>query len=146
MSNEQIGIGVKFYRWDMDPTTPAFIEMCNITGLGGPSYARDVLETTDLCTEGGFRTFVGGLRDAGELTVSMNFNKDNFNLMMEDFLIDTPNKYGISIPLPNEMAFEFEGLVQGPPIEIPRDDIITMEVTIKISGKPTIGDAWPIIP
>lgn len=146
MADEQQGMGVHFYRYDKDADpSPDFEQLCNITQISGPSYTRDTLETTDLCSTDGFRTFIGGLRDAGEVTLSFNYSKEIWDKLYEDYLDDENNDYGIHIPAPNEMGIEFNGVLTGPPLEIPRDDLITVEVTIKVSGKPTIGSTWPVV-
>jgi len=144
MAQEIHGLGTLFKRWNSALSIPAWEDVCNVTAISGPGYSKDTLETTDLCSTDGYRTYIGGLRDAGEITLSMNYGTDVWALMYADFDAINPGNY--AIVLPDGVVFEFVGLVTACPIEIPMDEKLTSEVTIKISGKPTIDSSLNPIP
>ncbi|OQY11126.1 MAG: hypothetical protein B6I31_05500 [Desulfobacteraceae bacterium 4572_19] len=135
------GVGTKFRRWDANATSSggAWEEIGEITGIDGPGKSRDTVETTTLSVEDGYRTFIGALRDGGEVALSMNFTAATYAIMNEDFESDTPGNYEIVLPDEEETSFEFVGLVTNLPLAIPLDDKITCDTTIKISGKPVIN-------
>ncbi len=125
------GAGTIFKRWN---TAEAIWEtIANITNIIGPSITKNMLDTTALDTIGGYRTFISGLRDAGEVTMSMNFTRDGFDKMFIDFVTDWPCKYEIILPDEDITSISFNGLVTTIPLTIP-SEIVTMEITIKISG------------
>ncbi len=125
------GIGTAFKRWN----TAAVVweAIANITNINGPTAKRDTFDTTTLDTEGGYRTFISGLRDAGEITMSMNFTRDGFDKIFLDFISDEPCKYEIILSDDDITSVYFNGLVTGMPIKIP-EGVVSIETTIKISG------------
>ncbi len=125
------GVGTIFQRWN--ESTNKWEAVANITNISGPSATRNTLDTTTLDTEGGYRTFITGFRDAGEITMSMNFTRTAYDIMFGDFESDDPHNYEIILPDEENTSIEFEGFVTGVPLTIP-EGVATMEVTIKISG------------
>lgn len=130
------GVGTYFQKWDASKTD--WVTIAEITNVGGPSATRGTHDTTTLDTEGGYRTFIAGFRDAGEITLSMNFTRTGFDLMLADFESDEPQNYEIVLPDEDITTIEFEGLVTGLPLTIP-EGVVTVEVTIKISGPISIN-------
>ena len=53
--------------------------IANLTSIDGVSISADTIESTNLSTEGGYRTFVNGLKDAGEVSISGHFGYDDHN-------------------------------------------------------------------
>jgi predicted secreted protein len=100
---------------------------------------RDTIDVTSLDSTGGYREFITGFRDAGTLTLTMNFTRSTFNTMKEDFESDTAKNYEIVLPDDENTTLEFEGLVTELPLEISPDDKITASVTIKITGQVTVN-------
>lgn len=125
------GIGTVFER--KNPTTNQWEAISNINSISGPGASRETVDVTTLDSTGGYREFIGSLRDAGDMTLSMNFKRDTYLLMKEDFESDEIRDYRII--LPEGTMFTFKGLVTEIPVEIPLDDKVTADVTIKISGK-----------
>lgn len=111
------------------------VAIAEINSIGGPSMSRETIDVTVLAVVDGYRKFIGGLRDAGNLTLNMNFTRAGYLAMKADFESDDPQTYGMTLPDEDETAFTFEGLVTELPVNIPVGDKIAMDVTIKISGK-----------
>jgi predicted secreted protein len=130
------GQGTKFRRWNS--TTGAWADIGEITGISGPSMSRNTIDSTVLNTTGGYRTFIGALRDPGSITLNMNFTRSTYEIMKDDFEDDTAQNYEIVLPDDENTSFEFEGLVTELPLNVPTDDKITADVTIKISGQVTL--------
>lgn len=130
------GQGTKFRRWNS--TGGIWEDIGEITGISGPSMSRNTIDTTVLATTGGYRTFIGALRDPGTITLNMNFTRATYEQMKEDFEDDSSQNYEIILPDDENTSFEFEGLVTELPLNVPTDDKITADVTIKISGQVTL--------
>jgi len=128
------GVGTRFERWDATLTTPAYVPLAEINSIEGPGMTRETIDTTALDTEGGYRTFITGFRDAGTITLNMNFTNATYSIIKGDFESNTPVKYQIIFPDEGNTTFQFEGLVTECPVSIPMDDKISVSVTIKISG------------
>lgn len=135
MSNAISGVGTQFRRWNGS----AWVQLAEINSITGPSKTRDTIDVTSLDSTGGYREFITGFRDAGTVQLTMNFSRESFELMNDDFEDDTAQNYEIVLPDAETTSFEFEGLVTEVPLEIPMDDKITMTVTIKITGQVTVN-------
>lgn len=126
------GVGTKFYRWVPSGSSGAWAALAEVNSITGPGMSRDTIDTTSLDTTGGYRTFITGFRNAGTLTLAMNFTRTGYLALQADFEADTAGSYRII--LPDDTVVEFDGLVTEIPLSIPTDDKITVDCTIQISG------------
>jgi predicted secreted protein len=134
-SNAISGVGTTFKRWD--DSTGVWQRLAEINSISGPSMTRDFIDVTSLDSTGGFREFIAGFRDGGTVSLTMNFTRDTYDIVFADFEDDDPHYYEILLPDDDNTSFEFCGYVTELPLEIPTDDKITANVTIKVSGKVT---------
>jgi len=136
-SNAVSGVGTEFRRWNT--TLSAWEQLAEISSITGPTMTRDFIDVTSLDSTGGYREFITGFRDAGTISLAMNFTRDTYDAFKADFESPTANYYEIVLSDVENTTLEFEGLVTEVPITIPTDDKITADVTIKISGQVTIN-------
>jgi len=136
MGDPVAGVGAQFRRWD---GAGAWASLSDVKNIEGPTMARDFIDTTALDTDGGYRTFIAGFRDAGEVTLTINFTRAVWELLKTDYESDTLQNYEIVLPDSDNTSLEFEGLVTGLPLTIPPDDVVTSVVVIKISGQVTLN-------
>jgi predicted secreted protein len=134
-SNAVAGVGTHFRRWDGGN----WDNIAEINSITGPSMSRDTIDVTSLDSTGGYREFITGFRNAGTVTLAMNFTRSTYNTMKTDFESDTLQNYEIYLPDLEGTSLEFEGLVTELPLNIPADDKITADVTIQISGQVIIN-------
>lgn len=125
-----LGKGTLFNRWDGSQ----WVLIANIVGIDGPSASRETVDTTTLNSTGGYREFIGSLRDAGEISLNMNFDKDTFAIMQADLDSDDSQEYQIVLPDSVNTTIEFTGLITANPVSIQVDDKISSDVTIKLTG------------
>jgi len=130
------GMGTQFRRWNS--ATGLWEKIALITKIVGPDSKRDTQDATALDTVGGYRTFIGGLRDGGNVKLSMQFSRDTYEVMRADFEDDDLKNYEIALPDNDQTSMEFMGLVTELPLSVD-EKIITADVTIKISGPVTIN-------
>ncbi len=133
-SNAVSGIGTRFSRFDES----AWVDIAEVFSISGPGMSREVIDVTSFDSTGGYREKIASLRDAGQISLSMNFTRDGYELFKTDFESDTQQVYQIELPDLENTTFEFTGLVMELPLTIPLDDKVTMDVTIEISGQVTI--------
>lgn len=136
MSDAISGVGTVLRRWD---GVSAWGNLAEVNSIKGPGMTRDTIDVTSLDSTGGYREFIGGFRDGGTLTFSMNFTRANYDLMKADFESDDMGHYELVLPDGDQTSIEFEGVVTECPLTIPMDDKVTIDVTIKISGEPTVN-------
>lgn len=135
MSNAISGVGTLFRRWNGS----SWNNLAEVNSITGPGKSRDTIDVTSLSSTGGYREFIAGFRKGGTVVLKMNFTRYNYDLLNDDFEDDDMHNYGIILPDSEETAIEFEGLVTELPLTIPTDDKITVDVTIQISGQPTVN-------
>lgn len=130
-------VGAQFKRSNM-AGTPTFTAIAEINDINGPNLSRDTLETTSLDTTGGYRTFIGGFRDGGEIQLEMNFTLDGYDDLKLDFEDDDPRDYQIVLPDTGATTLGFSALVTALGMKLSTTDKITASVTLKISGEVTL--------
>ena len=96
---------------------------------------------------GGFREYTTGLKDAGQVTMEMNFTEDSYKLMNGIYLVD--GAAGIrswALTLNNKVRQDstrflmwFRASVLSLPLNIPIADKITATATLRLTGQPLIG-------
>lgn len=137
MSNAFSGVGTKFYRATVD-VHDAYKAIAEITSISGPGMSRETIDVTNLDSTGGYREFIASFRDAGEVTLNMNFTHTGYVLLKGDFESNDLRYYKIVFPNTTQTIFSFSGLVTQIPVDIPLDDKVTATCTIKISGSVTV--------
>lgn len=132
--------GTQFLR---DTTgSGSFAVIANVSDLSGPSRAREAIEVTAHDSPDQYREFVKGLKDGGEVTITINYDPGNATHadLDADFEEDDLRDYQV-IVLPGEAdehTWQFSGLITSIGDEFPVDDRMEREVTFKVSGKPTL--------
>lgn len=128
------GKGTIFNRW----SGSAWVPIANINSISGPSASRETVDITTLDSAEGYREFIGSLRDGGVVSLQMNFVQATYEQMKNDFESDTRQQYQIVLPDATNTSLSFYGLVTELPLDIPLDDKITCDVSIKVSGQTTL--------
>lgn len=137
MSDAISGVGTLFKRSDMT-SSPTFNAIAEINSISGPDKTRETIDVTSLDSTGGYREFIASFRDAGQVVLEMNFTRDGYLDMNDDFEIDTLVDYQIVLPDTGSTTLDFSGLVTDIGLAVPLDDKVTAPVTIKISGQVTL--------
>ena len=135
MSDAISGVGTIIQKWSI--SSSAWSAIAEVTNISGPGMTRDLIEVTSLSSTGGYREFIAGFRDGGTVVLSMNYTRAGLDEFLADFESNVIQNY--EIVLPDGTSLEFEGFVQEFPLTIPTDSQITMETTIKVSGKVTVN-------
>lgn len=133
MSNPFSGVGTVFGR--ASTQAGPFTAIAQINNIGGPDKTRNTIDTTSLDTADGYKTFIAGFRDAGQVTLAMNFTRAGYELLNDDFESDVAVWYQIALPDTENTKLTFLGLVTNLGSSIPAEDKVTASATIKISGK-----------
>lgn len=135
MSNAISGVGTIIQKWSIGSSI--WTTIAEVTNVSGPGFTRDLIEVTSFDSSDGWREFIAGFRDGGNVVLSMNYTRAGLDEFLADFESDVVQNY--EIVLPDGTSIEFEGFVQEFPLTIPTDAQITMETTIKVTGAPTVN-------
>lgn len=138
MSDAIAGVGTLFKVSDM-ASTPVFATVAEVNNIEGPSISRDTIDVTSLDSTGGYREFIGGFRDGGEVTLAMNFTRDGYVTFKDAIESSTNIDYQIVLPDAGATTFDFSALATLVGVSIPTDDKVTQNVTLKISGQVTLS-------
>ncbi|MCK9281385.1 MAG: phage tail tube protein [Melioribacteraceae bacterium] len=138
-SNAFSGVGTVFNRATADTSNPTFAAIAEINSISGPNLSRDTIDVTSLDSTGGYREFIPGFRDGGEISLDMNFTHDGFADLKADFEMEGVWDYQIVFANTDVTTFDFAGIITAIGIAVPMDDKVTASVTIKISGPVTVS-------
>jgi len=107
-----------------------------VTSLSPPAIEYGDINTTHYGLSDDFRTFEAGLADPGECVVGVEYDDTEFAALYD---IAGESKDWV-ITFPDGSSITFSGYIKGMPLEVPDaddDEIMRLEFTIKVSGKPT---------
>jgi predicted secreted protein len=118
--------------------------IAELTSIAGLELSADTIEVTAMDSPNGYRQFVQGLRDAGEVSISGNFNATAHQPLLTDFDAGTSASYTIEFPDRLTTAgtkWTFTAIVTGYSTGAELEDLVSFEATLKVSGKPTLTAA-----
>lgn len=116
--------------------------IAELTEIGGVDMSADTIDSTTLDNADGYRTFIQGLKDAGEVSLSGYFNPNDTNgqkAVYDLFNSGVLTAFSIIFPAIMGAEWDFNGIVTGFKTGANTEDGIPFEATIKISGKPSLG-------
>jgi len=148
-SDARTGFGAFLQKGD-GQSSENFITMLGVTSMAGPSITRDTHDVTAMTSPGGWREFIGGLKDGGEVTFDANWlprdvtqsqDEGGFMAEFDKDSCESRGNWRILVPAcpgEDEVILTFAGIVTGQNIQIPMDDKMSFSGTIKVSGRPTL--------
>ena len=112
-----------------------------LTSIGGLELSSDTIDVTTLDSSGGYREFINGFKDAGEITVEGFFlgAKDaGQQALYTLFESGASEEFEIVFPAEAGASWELTGIVTGYSTSADLEDPLAFSGTIKVSGKPTL--------
>lgn len=103
----------------------------------GPDETYDVIDVTTHSSVGGYREFITGLADGGELTCTINWHDDEATHAALQDALTSRELTSFQLFWPNYDTLnlaDFDGYVTGLTRSSPTDAQITRDLTIKITG------------
>lgn len=127
-----------------DGATPveSFATIANVMTIGGPEYTKDMLEVTSHDSPGGWKEFVGSLKDGGTLSLDINFDPANTThvALLQSLLDESqPTNWQLVFPDPAHTTWTIPAMVQKFGTSAPHDGKLGASVDLKIAGQPTLG-------
>lgn len=108
------------------------------------TQTRDSIDFSTMESTDKFREFISGMADAGELTLTVNYDGSDSgvaNSLNADFQGGTTSQWTVTFP--DTSTWVCNGFITNLGHAIPFDDKITQDVTIKLTGKPVFTDVAP---
>lgn len=115
--------------------------IAELTSISGLSLSADTIDVTSLDSDGGYREFIGGFKDGGELSISGFFNPGDLGqaAIYAAFESGDTIAYSIIFPAALGATWDFNGVVTAFTTGADLEDAVSFEGTIKVSGQPTLG-------
>lgn len=114
--------------------------IAELTEIGGMDIAQDTIEVSTLDT--GWRTFIGGMKDAGEISLTGFFNPSDTQgqkALYDSLTGGTVLTYSIVFPSPLTAQWDFSAVVTKFTTGAAMEDAISFEATLKVTGTPSLG-------
>jgi predicted secreted protein len=136
----RIGFGTVFQIQDQDASPVAYVTVGEVTNITLPNLTRDAVDATHTESTGGWREFIPGLRDAGEVSIEMNFVSGSASdtLIRAQFASDSLSLCKILFDTSPADGVSFSGIVTGYEVQAPLDDKVAATLTVKVSGAVTL--------
>ncbi len=116
------------------------VEVAKLSSIGGIELSADSIDVTALDSEGGYREYIAGFKDAGEVALEGYLlpkkGKGQAELY-ELFESGDVEDFSIIFPQDTGASWEFKGVVIGFGTSASLEDPLSFSATIKVSGKPT---------
>ncbi len=124
--------------------TEVFTTVAEVTEIGGPSLEMESVDMTSHDSPDGWKEYVGGLLDGGEVSLSLNYlpahaTHDASTGMLKDMQDRTLRNFQLVFPDTGSTTWAFSALITGFEPAAPHDDKLGADVALKISGKPTLA-------
>lgn len=134
-ANAEIGHSIEV-QWVC--TTPTVDQTFKVLSVDGPDLSADAVEKTHSGSTNRWREFIAGLKDAGEVSLEINFDAN------EPVAVGNEGTLTITFPLFNAQttpaAFSSAAVSTGFTVSEPIEDRMTATVKFKLSGEPTWTD------
>lgn len=125
--------GIQLQRGDGDDPE-VFTAIARVGDVEGPSTER---ETHDVTTHDGdgYREFIGGLKDGGEVSADIQYDPADHNSLVEDY--EDTEARNWKMVWPNSLGeIAYAAILTGFQPSGPVDGTMAASVTWKVTGKP----------
>src|SRR5690606_13075173 len=115
------------------------VTVAGLTSIGGLELSADTIDVTTLDSDGGYREFIAGFKDAGEVSLEGYLELEEGKGQKDLYdLFESGGTEDFTISFPNGAKWEFKGVVTGFSTSADLEDPLSFSATIKVSGKPTL--------
>ena len=124
-------------------TSESFTSIAEIVELTPPQMSRDEIDVTSHSSSDGYREFIAGLRDGGEVSFKANWlptnsTQDGTTGLLECFNDNVNHNWRVVLPS-SLITISFSGFLTAFEPDLPLEEQAQLSGTIKVSGKPTVA-------
>jgi predicted secreted protein len=118
------------------------IQVGETLGLPLPERTKETIDATHQNSDGGWREFIGGLKDGGEMTIDVNYVPGDTGqaAMRAAFAYDGAVYLLMTCPTVPPTQLNFRAIAIGDSGDMPFDDKMTGTFTLKVTGPPILSD------
>lgn len=137
MAGESIGYGSAF-KIGNAASPEVFTAVAKVRNISGPSIAADAVDITNMDSPSGFKEFLKGMKDPGEITFELIATATGLDALEAEMAKTTPTNYQVVYPSPISKTYAFKAFMTGMNHEAPTEDAIVVSCTYKIAGALTL--------
>lgn len=117
------------------------IAVGKLTSIGGVAISADTIDMTALDSADGYREFMQGWKDGGEVGLSGFFNHSDAGQIALKTALDSGALTSCSIVFPTAISasWTFNGIVTAYETGAELEDAVSFDATVKVSGKPILA-------
>lgn len=142
MATAEAAFGITFGY--ADTIDGSYTSLGEISDLTPPSITKDIIETTNHGSTNGVKTYIGGLVDNGEASVTVNYDPEDAAHTAVRNLAKTAHEatsalkfFKFTFANSGASTEAFQGIVTGFEQSAPIDDKLSATFTIKVTGEVT---------
>lgn len=133
MSDAKIGHGLQF-KVGNAASPEVFTALAEVTGINIPNVSKDSVEVTHTDSSSKWREFIPGLRDAGEVQITLNMTKAAIVILNTEMAKDVTTNYQVTLPTSVASTWAFTGFITNISGDEPIGDRMTAQATFKVTG------------
>jgi len=139
MSDAFASVGTVLKIGNGGTSAEVFTAIAEIIDINGPNYTRETIDVTNLDSSGGYREFIAGFRDGGEVSCTGNFTLAGFDDLMDVYEAQsTERNFQLILADTGETTIEFAAWVTSISVAARNGQQVTMDFTLKVTGAPTL--------
>ena len=121
-----------------------FTAIAEVANISGPSLSMDTIDVTNHSSTDGWREFIGGLLDGGEISLDINYQPtegthDFTTGLLKNMSNKTVRNFQLVFPDGSSTTWSFSALITAFEPSEPIDNKLSAAVTLKLAGKPTLA-------
>ena len=122
----------------------SFTTIAEVKSIDGPKFDTDDVDVTTHDTSDGFHEYIAGLKEGGELGFAINLVPQHATHSLATGLLgrymeDGDKRHNFQVVLPDSTSWVIPGYVKSFGIGAPVDDVLSADVSIKVSSRPTLS-------
>ncbi|TXH19321.1 MAG: outer capsid protein Hoc [Hyphomicrobiaceae bacterium] len=117
-------------------TVEVFTTVAEVKSISGPGLSMETIDATHMESPNAFRELLPSFKNAGEVTLEMNFLPANANQqgLITDFQNRTKRNWKLVFPDTATTTWSFSGYITGFSPSAAVDSILTASATIAVTG------------
>ena len=142
-SNATFGKGT-LLQVDPSGTGSGWVTISECKTISGPTFEAEEVDVTSHSSDGDFREYIRGLIDPGEITVEINYDPDHsthqnlFTWLASGDIQDWRIRWASMAP-GTTYEMTFTAFVRSMPISSPVDNVLTANITLRVTSQPAIA-------
>lgn len=115
--------------------------VAHVSSISGPNQSRESIDVTALDSTGGYREYIDGFKDGGEVAIQgfFDYADGGQKAVYAAFDGEGVNKFSIIFPERIGAKWVFNGVVTAFEVTSEVGNAVGFSATIKVSGKPVLS-------